>query len=197
MVNKGERTKHHILEQSKQLFAKNGYDGTTINQIAKESKISEATIYKYFKSKLDVLITCVKPDIQEVWMEEDFSNYSIEELLRLYVEKRIKWVEMNRNQIEILISETLRHPELSEIFFQQIYRKTPIEEEIEARMLAKETNLHLEIPILSLSMITTIISILNLQKSVMGKDPMHITDDAINKMVQLILFGLIGNKSPE
>lgn len=196
-MNKGERTKHHILEKSIQLFAKNGYDGTTINQIAKESKISEATIYKYFKSKLDVLITCVKPDIQDVWMEEDFSKLSIEELLRLYVEKRIKWVEKNRNQIEILISETLRHPELSEIFFQQIYRKTPIEEEIEARMLAKETNFHLEIPILSLSMITTIISILNLQKSVLDKDPMHITDDAINKMVQLILFGLIGNKSPE
>ena len=55
-MNKGERTKHHILEKSIQLFAKNGYDGTTINQIAKESKISEATIYKYFKSKLDVLI---------------------------------------------------------------------------------------------------------------------------------------------
>ncbi|MFF2877077.1 TetR/AcrR family transcriptional regulator [Gottfriedia sp. NPDC057991] len=196
-MNKGERTKHHILEKSIQLFAKNGYDGTTINQIAKESKISEATIYKYFKSKLDVLITCVKPDIQDVWMEEDFSKLSIEELLRLYVEKRIKWVEKNRNQIEILISETLRHPELSEIFFQQIYRKTPIEEEIESRMLAKETNFHLEIPILSLSMITTIISILNLQKSVLDKDPMHITDDAINKMVQLILFGLIGKKSPE
>ncbi len=196
-MNKGERTKHLILEKSKHLFAKNGYDGTTINQIAKESKISEATIYKYFKSKLDVLITCVKPDIQDVWMEEDFSKFSIEELLRLYVEKRIKWVEKNRNQIEILISETLRHPELSEIFFQQIYRKTPIEEEIESRMLAKETNFHLEIPILSLSMITTIISILNLQKSVLDKDPMHITDDAINKMVQLILFGLIGNKSPE
>ncbi|MEH7401543.1 MULTISPECIES: TetR/AcrR family transcriptional regulator [Bacillaceae] len=196
-MNKGERTKHQILEKSIQLFAKNGYDGTTINQIAKESKISEATIYKYFKSKLDVLITCVKPDIQDVWMEEDFSKFSIEELLRLYVEKRIKWVEKNRNQIEILISETLRHPELSEIFFQQIYRKTPIEEEIESRMLAKETNFHLEIPILSLSMITTIISILNLQKSVLDKDPMHITDDAINKMVQLILFGLIGNKSPE
>ncbi|PGM58120.1 TetR/AcrR family transcriptional regulator [Bacillus sp. AFS053548] len=196
-MNKGERTKHHILEKSIQLFAKNGYDGTTINQIAKESKISEATIYKYFKSKLDVLITCVKPDIQDVWVEEDFSKLSIEELLSLYVEKRIKWVEKNRNQIEILISETLRHPELSEIFFQQIYRKTPIEEEIESRMLAKETNFHLEIPILSLSMITTIISILNLQKSVLDKDPMHITDDAINKMVQLILFGLIGNKSPE
>ncbi|MEE6452554.1 TetR/AcrR family transcriptional regulator [Gottfriedia acidiceleris] len=196
-MNKGERTKHHILEKSIQLFAKNGYDGTTINQIAKESKISEATIYKYFKSKLDVLITCVKPDIQDVWMEEDFSKLSIEELLRIYVEKRIKWVEKNRNQIEILISETLRHPELSEIFFQQIYRKTPIEEEIESRMLAKETNFHLEIPILSLSMITTIISILNLQKSVLDKDPMHIPDDAIHKMVQLILFGLIGNKNPE
>jgi hypothetical protein len=64
-------------------------------------------------------------------------------------------------------------------------------------MLAKETNFHLEIPILSLSMITTIIAILNLQKSVLDKDPMHITDDAINKMVQLILFGLIGNKNPE
>ncbi|PGL71623.1 TetR/AcrR family transcriptional regulator [Bacillus sp. AFS055030] len=196
-MNKGERTKHHILEKSIQLFAKNGYDGTTINQIAKDCKISEATIYKYFKSKLDVLINCVKPDIHDVWTEEDFSKLSIEELLRLYVEKRIKWVEKNRNQIEILISETLRHPELSEIFFQQIYRKTPIEEEIEARMLAKETNFHLEIPILSLSMITTIISILNLQKSILEKDPMHITDDAINKMVQLILFGLIGNKSPE
>ena len=194
MVNKGERTKHLILEKSKQLFAKNGYDGTTISQIAKESKISEATIYKYFKSKLDVLITCVKPDIHDVSMNEDFSKYTIEELLKIYVEKRIKWVEKNRNQIEILISETLRHPELSEIFFQQIYRKTPIEEEIKLRMEAKETNFHLEIPILSLSMITTIISILNLQKNLTDNDPLHITDDTTNKMVQLVLFGLLGNK---
>ncbi|WP_179194758.1 TetR/AcrR family transcriptional regulator [Bacillus sp. EAC] len=196
-MNKGERTKQLILDKSKYLFAKNGYNGTTINQIAKESKISEATIYKYFKSKLDVLITCVKPDIHEDSMNENFSEYTIEQLLKLYVEKRIKWVEKNRSQIEILISETLRHPELSEIFFQQIYRKTPIEEEIETRMLAKEINFHLEIPILSLSMITTILSILNLQKNLIDEDPGYITDETTNKIVQLVLFGLIGRKVVE
>jgi len=196
-VNKGERTKQLILEKSKCLFAKNGYNGTTINQIAKESQISEATIYKYFKSKLDVLITCVKPDIHDVSMNENFSEYTIEQLLKLYVNQRIKWVEKNRSQIEILISETLRHPELSEIFFQQIYRKTPIEEEIETRMLAKEINFHLEIPILSLSMITTILSILNLQKNLIDEDPGYITDETTNKIVHLVLFGLIGNKIVE
>jgi TetR/AcrR family transcriptional regulator, repressor of fatR-cypB operon len=40
-----------IRESSKELFRKFGYHKTSVNEIAKRSRIAKATIYKYFDSK--------------------------------------------------------------------------------------------------------------------------------------------------
>jgi AcrR family transcriptional regulator len=40
-----------IKESSKELFRRYGYHKTSVNEIAKKSRIAKATIYKYFESK--------------------------------------------------------------------------------------------------------------------------------------------------
>lgn len=47
-------SKEFILENSKQLFADNGFKGTTIAQIAKTSKVTDAAIYRHYKSKQQI-----------------------------------------------------------------------------------------------------------------------------------------------
>ena len=47
-------SKDLILENSKQLFAENGFKGTTIAQIAKTSKVTDAAIYRHYKSKQQI-----------------------------------------------------------------------------------------------------------------------------------------------
>ena len=48
--------KQNILEAAEKLFLANGYEDTTMNQIATESEFSKGTLYNYFKSKDDLYL---------------------------------------------------------------------------------------------------------------------------------------------
>ena len=52
---KAEQTKRNIIAAAKRLFAAKGYEGTTIEQIAKRAKIATPTVYFFFKSKEGIL----------------------------------------------------------------------------------------------------------------------------------------------
>ncbi|MEG0380499.1 MAG: helix-turn-helix domain-containing protein, partial [Kurthia sp.] len=62
-MSKGDLTKQRILDVARNLFYKQGYDSTSTAQIAKESNISDAAMYKYFKGKSALLIASVVPTV--------------------------------------------------------------------------------------------------------------------------------------
>ena len=53
-------SKDLILENAKQLFAENGFKGTTIAQIAKTSNVTDAAIYRHYKSKQQIFDVIVE-----------------------------------------------------------------------------------------------------------------------------------------
>ena len=63
--------KHEILEAAEKLFLANGYEDTTMNQIANEAEFSKGTLYNYFKSKEEAV-----KNIQAGWEElfEELDN---------------------------------------------------------------------------------------------------------------------------
>ena len=44
-----------IIEAAKELFVTQGYENTTIAQVAKEARVAVGTVYLYFKNKLELL----------------------------------------------------------------------------------------------------------------------------------------------
>ncbi len=50
-----DKIQQSIKEASKELFRKFGYHKTSVNEIAKRSRVAKATIYKYFESKEVIL----------------------------------------------------------------------------------------------------------------------------------------------
>ncbi len=40
-----------LLERATELFARHGYDGLSMSQLAREARISKALLYHYFPSK--------------------------------------------------------------------------------------------------------------------------------------------------
>lgn len=50
-----EKIKQSVFKASKELFKKYGYHKTSVNEIAKKSKVAKATMYKYFDSKEQIL----------------------------------------------------------------------------------------------------------------------------------------------
>lgn len=50
----GEERRKKILESARPLFAMNGFKGTSVREIAKAANVSEALLYKHFKSKEEI-----------------------------------------------------------------------------------------------------------------------------------------------
>ena len=65
-------TKEKILDAALSLFAKNGYDGTSVEQIAELVGIKAPSLYKHFKGKEDILNSLI--DIAEQRYEENFGS---------------------------------------------------------------------------------------------------------------------------
>ncbi len=61
-----ENTKTRILDAAKELFAKRGYDGSSVEAIAQEAGVNKALIYYYFSGKEDILDTITEQAIDNV-----------------------------------------------------------------------------------------------------------------------------------
>ncbi len=90
-------TRQKILDSARTLFAEKGFKGTTTSAIAQYAGTAEVTIYRYFKSKQEILIQCVQPAMLEIinrmkcYVTEadnlkDFVSDVLELRLRLYDE---------------------------------------------------------------------------------------------------------------
>lgn len=60
--------KKKTIEAAIKLFAKQGYHGTSTLQIAKEAGVSQATVFKYFKTKEDLLYSIIVPVIPKLFL---------------------------------------------------------------------------------------------------------------------------------
>lgn len=54
---KGLETTRQILDIAADLFARNGYDGVSLREIAEKTGIKESSLYNHFKNKSDILET--------------------------------------------------------------------------------------------------------------------------------------------
>lgn len=130
--------KKKTIEAAIKLFAKQGYHGTSTLQIAKEAGVSQATIFKYFKTKEDLLHSIIVPVIPKLilnFLKRIQNTSSLEELISYVVEDRIVFLKENKDIVKIIYSEILTNeifktqlidslkPEFTEINFKAILQK--------------------------------------------------------------------------
>ena len=102
-------TKEKILDAALTLFAENGYDGTSVEQIANIVGIKAPSLYKHYKGKEDILNAVI--DLAEARYEEMFGSenntgkvpQSREEFIRMTL-KRI----YRPKQLAMFIIKSLR-----------------------------------------------------------------------------------------
>lgn len=71
--------RQHIIKTASDLFYKNGYNRTGINEIIKEANIAKATLYNHFKSKEDICVAYLK-----------YKNEGFIENLKTYIDTQPK-----------------------------------------------------------------------------------------------------------
>ena len=115
-------TKERILEEALGLFSQNGYDGTSMEQIAELVGIKAPSLYKHFKGKGDIFNTLL--DIAEKRYDENFGsadNMKIPDSIEEFVESAMNSVTFTATDPMIkrmrifLIKEQFRSKRLAEI----------------------------------------------------------------------------------
>ncbi len=66
-------TREKIINSSKELFFKKGYEKTTIAEIAEKSDIATGTVYNYFNSKGEILLEILKSEVKEKFSNDKVS----------------------------------------------------------------------------------------------------------------------------
>lgn len=62
----GYKTKEKILRVAEQLFAESGFNGVSIDRIAKAAGVNKGLIYYHFKDKKDIVVTIFKRILDEL-----------------------------------------------------------------------------------------------------------------------------------
>ena len=116
-------TKERILEASLSLFAGNGYDGTSVEQIANAVGIKAPSIYKHFKGKEDILNALI--DSAEVRYKDMFGS---EKNIGKIPESREEFIKVTMGRVAFtmhdpiirktrmfLVQEQFRNERISEV----------------------------------------------------------------------------------
>lgn len=119
--------KKKVLLAALDLFSNQGFHATTTSKIAKAAEVSEATIYKYFQSKDDLLKKLLSPLFIE--LQQDFigslSQYqTLDALVTFIVKDRLEFIKANFDFIKLLLQEILTDPKLLQYFKDLISKET-------------------------------------------------------------------------
>lgn len=101
-----------ILETAQKLFARFGFNKTTVDEIARAAHIGKSTIYHYFKSKEDIFRAVVEKesDILSRKIREAVNRVqSPQEKLRAYILTRMRHLKELANFYSALKDEYLEH----------------------------------------------------------------------------------------
>lgn len=60
------RTKLKLVDVARQLFAKNGVENTTMNDIAQASQKGRRTLYTYFKNKEEIYYAVIEAEVERL-----------------------------------------------------------------------------------------------------------------------------------
>lgn len=112
--------KRKVLKAAVELFATQGFDGTSTTQISELSEMSQGTIFKYFKTKRDLLKAIIEPLVNNLIPNygQDFitkqvpKDVQFEDLVRFVVRNRLEFMYTNRDVISIFVNEIMINDEL-------------------------------------------------------------------------------------
>lgn len=129
-----------ILEAAIEIFAEKGFVSTSTNEIAKKANVAEGTIFRYFKTKKDLLKSIIKPTLVKTIAPFEMDRFSktvfhmeyetFEDFLNVLIKNRMEFAKKNTAVIKIIIQEipfqNEMQEELKKLFKEKIYPKVEV-----------------------------------------------------------------------
>lgn len=113
--------KKKIMQAAVDLISTKSYNGTSTLQIAEHAGLSQATLFKYFKTKEDLLTAILHPVVPGLFgrfFEKLLALETTEEKVHYLVRNRMAYLKKNRALMKIILQEIFSNKKLRK---EQIY----------------------------------------------------------------------------
>jgi TetR/AcrR family fatty acid metabolism transcriptional regulator len=120
-----------ILDAARRVFARGGYNDTTVDQIAEEAGVAKGTVYLYFSSKQEVFRAALRNGLAELHEQallEITAADTNAARLKAFIGARLRYCSKNRDFFRIYYTEfanlkvrsATTQPEFQDLYDQQV-----------------------------------------------------------------------------
>lgn len=165
-----------IIDAAIKIFSEKGFEGSRTSEIAKEADVAEGTIFRYYKTKKDILIGLLIPLITKFFRPLMFMSIEkllknsedrpIEDVLKDVFIDRMELANNNFPLVKTVIMESAYHPELLDPIKKEIMPKIiPVVDEFFAKNTQKGEFRDIDPRVLTRSMMASFIGYFVLSRS--------------------------------
>ncbi len=112
-----------VLEGARQVFMADGYEGASVDAIAKTAKVSKATLYSYFPDKRHLFTQVARAECQQLADQATASidlTAPVAQVLRAAAEHMVGFIlsDFSQSIYRVCVAESDRFPELGREFYE-------------------------------------------------------------------------------
>jgi len=108
------KTRQKLVDVARQLFAKNGLENTTMNDIAQASGKGRRTLYTYFKSKDDIYFAVIESELERL-------SDMLDDVAAKRIPPQEKIIELIYMHLSMIRETVVRNGNLRAEFFRNIW----------------------------------------------------------------------------
>ena len=108
------KTRQLLVDVARQLFAKNGLESTTMNDIAQASGKGRRTLYTYFKSKEDIYYAVIETELERL-------SDKLDEVAARKISPQDKVIELIYTHLSMIRETVVRNGNLRAEFFRNVF----------------------------------------------------------------------------
>ena len=119
------KTRQILIDVARQMFAKNGLEGTTMNDIAAASGKGRRTLYTYFNRKEDVYSAVIESELERL-------SDKLDEVAAMKMRPQEKIVELIYTHLSQIRETVVRNGNLRAEFFRNIWMVEKVRKKFDA-----------------------------------------------------------------
>ena len=123
------KTRQKLVDVARQLFAKNGLENTTMNDIATLSGKGRRTLYTYFKSKDEIYYAVIEAELERL-------SDKLDEVAARRIRPQDKIIELIYTHLSMIRETVVRNGNLRAEFFRNIWMVEKVRKKFDADEIA-------------------------------------------------------------
>ncbi len=126
--------REEILTAALTVFSEKGYSASTTSEVAKMAGVAEGTIFRYFKTKKELLSAIVKrfvatvsgtmilSGIEKIILES--KDKDLRTFIKEILKDRLKLIHQVAPVFQVVMTEALYHPEIRIALYENVYKQS-------------------------------------------------------------------------